>query len=154
MMIAMPRAARACLAPVACAVALAASASAAVPIGTFAGCPRSPQPLPPRLASYEPQVRAAVLAFVRTDFLKYAQSSAAQLADARVRSVILVRRWLPSGWIRTECGVAAWRRSVAVDVYFPHLDRPHNPVGHCNACAHLTFIAARTARGWSVWGRY
>jgi hypothetical protein len=134
--------------------ASAALASASVPIGTFAGCPNSPRPLAPRLASYEPQVRAAVLTFVHTGFLKYAQSPPSQLADARVTGVILVRHWLPSGWIRTECGAAAWRRSVAVAVYFPHLDKPHNPIGHCDACARLTFIAARVAGGWSVWARY
>ena len=68
--------------------------------------------------------------------------------------VLLVRRWLPSDWIKQECGLTVWRRSVAVAVYFPRLDKPHNPIGHCNACAVLTFIAARTLGGWTVWARY
>jgi hypothetical protein len=68
--------------------------------------------------------------------------------------ITLVRHWLPSGWIKRECGPTVWRNSVAVDVYFPRLDKPHNPVGHCNACAHVTFLAALTRGGWTVWGDY
>jgi hypothetical protein len=44
--------------------------------------------------------------------------------------------------------------AVAVAVYFPRLDKPHDPIGHCNACAVLTFIAARTTGDWTVWARY
>jgi hypothetical protein len=95
-----------------------------------------------------------VLQFVRTSFVKFAQTPPDRLVGARVRWIGPVRRWRPSGWIKTECGAAAWRNSVAVDVYFPLLDKPHNPIGHCNDCAHLTFLAARTAGGWTVWGRY
>jgi hypothetical protein len=48
-----------------------------------------------------------------------------------------------------------WRNSVAVDVYFPRMDKPHNPIGHCNACAHLTFLAALTRGGGrTIWGDY
>jgi hypothetical protein len=65
----------------------------------------------------------------------------------------LVRQWLPSGWIKQECGLTVWRRSIAVAVYFPRLEKPHNPIGDCNACAVLTFIAARTG-DWTVWARY
>ena len=89
----------------------------------------------------------AVLQFVRTSFRKFAETRPNELAGARVRFMIFVRDWLPSGWIKSECGVAVWRNSVAVDVYFPRLDKPHNPVGHCNACAHLTFLAALTRGG-------
>jgi hypothetical protein len=95
-----------------------------------------------------------VLQFVRTSFSKVAQTPPSNLVGARVRFVIRVRNWLPSGWIKSECGLRVWRDSVAVDVYFPRLDPPHNPVGHCNACAHVTFLAARTSGGWTVWGRY
>jgi len=95
-----------------------------------------------------------VLQFVRTDFLRYAQSPPSELAGARVRRVLPVTRWLPSGWIEKECGSVVRERSVAVLVYFPRLDKPHNPVGHCNACAQLTFLLARTPSGWTVWGRY
>lgn len=125
-----------------------------VPVGTFAGCPREVRPLPPRLADYEPAVKRTALDFVRTGFRKYAQSPPSALVGARVRQVLLVRHWLPSGWIKAECGLLGWERSVAVLVYFPRLDKPHNPVGHCNACAQLTFLLSRTRGGWTVWGRY
>jgi hypothetical protein len=141
------------------ALAVASAAAAptvdrGAPVGTFHGCPRDPRPLPPRLAGYEPAVRAAVLHFVHTGFLRFARTPASQLVGARVMKVVLVPHWFPSGWIKLECGATVWRRSVAVAVYFPRLDKPHNPIGHCNACAVLTFIAARTLSGWTVWARY
>jgi len=132
-----------------------AQATAVVPpVGTFSGCPRDARPFPGPLDSFERPLRIAVLQFVRTSFPKLVRTPPSQLVGARVRSVILVRNWLPSGWIKSECGLRVWQNSVAVDVYFPRLDPPHNPVGHCNACAHLTFVAARTSGGWTVWGRY
>jgi len=124
------------------------------PVGTFSGCPRDTRPLLGPLSSFAGPLRMAVLQFVRTSFAKLVHSPSSQLVGARVRSVILVRNWLPSGWIKSECGLRVWQNSVAVDLYFPRLDLPHNPVGHCNACAHLTFLAARTSGGWTVWGRY
>jgi hypothetical protein len=142
------------LALVAALAAPARPASAGVPVGTFAGCPRDVRPLSSPLASYEPAVKRAVLAFVQTGFLKYAKSPPSELVGARAVKVLLVRHWLPSGWIKQECGLLVWQRSVAVDVYFPRLDKPHNPVGHCNACASLVFITARTPTGWTVWARY
>jgi hypothetical protein len=95
-----------------------------------------------------------VLQFVRTSLPNIGNQSADQLVGARIRQMILVRHWLPSGWIKQECGVTVWHNSVAVDVYFPRLDKPHNPVGHCNDCAHLTFLTARIRGGWTVWGDY
>jgi hypothetical protein len=131
-----------------------ANAAGGVPVGTFHGCPRNPQPLPPRPVGYETAVRSAVLRFVRTGFLRFARTPPSQLVGARVVRVLPVRRWLPSGWIKQECGATVWRRSVAVAVYFPRLDKPHNPVGHCDACAVVTFIGARTGGGWTIWARY
>jgi hypothetical protein len=126
-----------------------------VPSGTFSGCPRDTRPLPPRpLVSYEPAVRSAVLQFVRTSFVHISQTAATKLVGARITQILLVRDWLPSGWIKTECGLKLWRWSVAVNVYFPRLDPPHNPVGRCNSCAHVVFLAARTQGGWTVWGDY
>jgi hypothetical protein len=141
------------------AAVVASSASArtvgGVPaVGTFSGCPRDTRPLPGPLSSFERPLRITVLQFVRTSFPKVAQTPPSKLAGALIRSLTLVRNWLPSGWIKRECGLLVWRNSVAVDVYFPRLDPPHNPVGHCNACAHVTFLAARTFGGWTVWGRY
>jgi hypothetical protein len=135
---------------------VASSARAQVsgaPPGTFSGCPHDTQALPGPLRSFERPVRIAVLQFVRTSFRTFARTPPSLLDGARVRSVWLVRDWLPSGWIRSECRIAVWRNSVAVDVYFPRLDRPHNPVGRCSDCAHVTFLATSTRGGWTVWGR-
>lgn len=144
--------------PAAVAVALAAStvaaaAPASVPAGTLNGCPHDVLPLPGLLASYAPTVRRVVLRFVATTFARRSKTPQ-QLAAARIRQIILVRHWFPSGWIKSECGNAVWQNSVALDVYFPRLDKPHNPVGHCNACDHITFITSRTSGGWTVWGIY
>jgi hypothetical protein len=145
--------AAAMVAAVACGAAPAARGG--VPSGTFSGCPRDTRPLPPRpLVSYAPAVRGAALQFVRTSFLHLSVTAPAKLVGARITQILLVRDWLPSGWIKTECGLKVWQRSVAVNVYFPRLDPPHNPVGHCNSCAHLVFLAARTQGGWTVWGDY
>jgi hypothetical protein len=134
--------------------ACAPSGRGGVPVGTFAGCPRGVRPLPGQLALYRPTVERVALRFVRTGFLRYARTPPASLVGARVRRVLPVRDWGPSGWVETECGLRVWERSVTVLVYFPRLDKPHNPIGHCDACAQLTFLLARTRSGWSVWGRY
>lgn len=140
------------------AAALAATSAAGAfaaggrPAGTFSGCPRDTRPLPGPLRVFERPLRVAVLQFVHTSFRKISETPPSELVGARVRFVISVRDWVPSGWIKRECGLKVWRNSVAVDVYFPRLDKPHNPVGHCNACAHLTFLTARTSGGWTVWG--
>lgn len=117
---------------------------AATPPGTYHGCPKDVLPLP---AAYAPAADRAAMRFVR------AQHSA-DYVGAYVTDTRLVRRWFPSGWIKDECGQRVWERSVVVTVFFPKLDLPHNPVGHCNDCARLTYVAARTARGWTVWGSY
>ena len=82
------------------------------------------------------------------------EHSRLKVAGARTTRVLLVRHWLPSGWIQSECGLAVWQRSLAVGVYFPAMDPPHNPVGHCNDCASITFLLSKQARGWTVWGNY
>jgi len=130
----------------------ARSTVAAPPSATFSGCPRDTRPFPVAADRFERPLRAAVLQFVRTSLPKISKTPAKDLLGARIRKVVPVRDWLPSGWIKRECGLTVWRDSVAVDVYFPHLDRPRNPVGHCNACAHLTVLTALTRGGWTVWG--
>lgn len=117
------------------------------------GCPPGVLPLTRPLASYARPVRSAVLHFVATTFARSAKNPK-QFVGARTTGVELVRNWLPSGWIRDECGRTVWERSIAVFVYFPAMDLPHNPIGHCNDCDHTTFIASRTATGWTVWGVY
>lgn len=98
-------------------------------------------------------VRKAVRQFLRTTFVHISHTPA-KLVGARTTAVFLVSNWLPSGWIKRECSVRVWRRSVGVSVYFPAMDPAHNPVGHCNDCATVTFLASPTAGGWSVWGDY
>ena len=119
------------------------------PPGTFAGCPHRVRPLPTSLAG----LPRAVIAFVHSRFLRI-EPHHGDVTGARVVTVFRVSKWLPSGWIKSECGLNVWRRSAGVDVYFPKLDKPHNPVGHCNACASLVFIASLTSGGWTIWGDY
>jgi len=132
---------------------VAAAAPRAVPAGTFNGCPHGVLPLPSPLASYAPTVRKVVLRFVATT-LAHKSNKPKEFVGARTLQVALVSRWFPSGWIRDECGKTVWERSVEAGVYFPAMDLPHNPIGHCNDCAHITLIASRTANGWTVWGIY
>jgi len=135
-----------------CGAALATTPG--VPPGTFSGCPHDTRPLPVQpLATYAPSVRNAVLQFVRTSFTHISHKPA-KLDGARTTGTFLVTRWVPSGWIKSECGLTLWHRSVGVNVYFPAMDPPHNPVGHCNDCAHIVFLAAPTGGGWTVWGDY
>jgi hypothetical protein len=133
-------------------VSPAAARDAAQP-GTFSGCPRDVRSLPARpLTSYAPMVRRVVLRFVRTSFARISRTSAAQLVGARTTTVFFVRDWLPTGWIKSECGIQVWRRSVGVGIYFPAMDKRHNPAGHCADCAHIRFLVSLTRGGWTVWG--
>jgi hypothetical protein len=116
--------------------------------GTFAGCPQATLPLPHAASAYAGMARAVVLRFVQTHPLRM------KIAGATARDVLLVRRWLPSGWIRSECGLRVWKRSLVVGVYYPAMDPPHNPIGHCSACARIRFLLSRTPSGWLVWGLY
>ena len=152
----MTRAAAVCVTAVTAAFAsctVAAATPGAVPAGTFNGCPRGALPLSAPLASYAPTVRKVVLRFVSTT-LAHRSKTPNQLVGARTLQIALVSRWLPSGWIETECGKTVWERSVEVGVYFPAMDLPHDPIGHCNACDRLTLIASLTRSGWAVWGVY
>lgn len=131
----------------------AAAATRSVPSGTFNGCPGHILPLPGSQSAYGPTVRKVVLRFVGTTFASKTKTPK-KLAGARTTGVQPVQTWLPSGWIKSECGATVWERSLAVFVYFPAMDLPHNPIGHCNACDHIAFITSRTRSGWTVWGDY
>jgi hypothetical protein len=96
-------------------------------------------------------VQRNVLAFVHKAFTHIARTPR-KLVGAHVTGVLLVRHWLPSGWIKSECAVKVWQRSVGADVYVPRLDLPHNPVGRCNDCDHIIFLASLTRGGWTIWG--
>ena len=132
----------------------ASQAAAGAPAGTFSGCPRDTRPLSGGIATFTRPLSRAVLQFMHGPFLHITKTPASQLVGARVTGMVLVRHWLPSGWIKDECGLTVWRNSVVVDVYYPRLDKPHNPVGHCNSCDQLVFLAARASGGWTIWGDY
>jgi hypothetical protein len=133
---------------VACALLASGAALAGPPSGTFAGCPHGALPLPGPASAYAAATRTVVLRLV------HAHPSHAKTAGATTDFVQLVRQWQPSGWIKSECGLRVWNRSLVVGVYYPAMDPPHNPVGRCNDCARIRFILSKTQRGWLVWGFY
>ena len=126
------------------------AATTATPAGTFAGCPRGPLPLTGPLASYAPAARTRVLSFVRA----HTSRLTLKVDGARANRVLRTSAWLPSGWIKSECGLLVWKRSLAVGVFFPAMDPAHNPVGRCASCASITYLIAKLPRGWVVWGNY
>ena len=127
-----------------------ASAIAAVPAGTFAGCPRGLLSPPP---SYRAQARRVTTRFLHTTYARWnvIHHWRTRLAGAQVGTPSLVRHWLPSGWVREECGKTVWLRSVVVGVGLPAMEYP-NPIGPCADCAHVTFLLGETRHGWTVWG--
>ena len=133
-----------------CAVALGSPTGK--PDGTFNGCPARLRPLP---KTFQPTARHAATIFLATTYAKWNREKhwGIKLADAQVGQPFLVRHWLPSGWIKTECGTRVWERSVGVSVRFPAMEYP-NPKGPCNACAHVTLLLGRTQHGWVTWGNY
>jgi hypothetical protein len=150
-----PRSGLACIVASAIAAAVCAAAMAASPgkpAGTFNGCPSGLVPPP---STYKPAVRHAASVFLTTTYAKWNEERhwGMRLTGARVGEPFLVRHWLPSGWVRTECGNGVWRRSVGVNVSFPAMEYP-NPKGPCNDCAHVTLLLGKTSRGWVTWGNY
>lgn len=101
---------------------------------------------------YAGVAQTTVLRFVHTTYVR--MHPRLKVAGASAGDVLLVRHWLPSGWVKSECGLRVWERSLVIGVYFPALDPPHNPIGHCNDCAAIRFLAARTSDGWLVWGNF
>jgi hypothetical protein len=130
----------------------AATAHAGTPPGTFAGCPTGLQSPPP---NYAATARHAAGLFLTTTYTQWNRQHhwGIKLEGAQVGAPVRTQKWLPSGWIKSECGVAAWQRSVAVPIRFPAMEYP-NPKGPCDACAHTTFLLGDTAHGWKVWGSY
>jgi hypothetical protein len=76
-----------------------------------------------------------------------------RLRGAKEKAPFLVTDWLPSGWIRAECGLKVWKRSVVVTFRLPAMEYP-NPKGPCSDCAHVTLLLGRTAHGWTAWGNF
>jgi hypothetical protein len=138
------------VAATACASALAATQGK--PVGTFYGCPVGLQPLS---TTYKPAARRAAIVFLTTTYAKWNKERhwGMRVAGARVGIPFPVRHWLPSGWIKTECGNQVWQRSVGVGARFPAMEYP-NPKGPCNACAHVTLLLGKTHHGWVTWGNY
>ena len=132
------------VAATACASALAATDGK--PVGTFYGCPVGLLPLS---TTYKPAVRRAAIVFLTTTYAKWNKERhwSMRLAGARVGIPFPVRHWLPSGWIKTECGNQVWQRSMGVGVRFPAMEYP-NPKGPCNDCAHVTLLLGKTHHGW------
>jgi hypothetical protein len=126
------------------AAALSATAHAGTPAGTFAGCPAGLRPVPANYLAATPPVAVR--------FAK-AHAQGTRTRGAHATLVLRVPHWFPSGWIKTECGLTVWQRSVAVNVEFPAMEYP-NPKGPCDACAHLVYLLGYTAHGWKVWGNY
>src|ERR1700691_105861 len=135
-------------------IAVASATATRVPPGTFDGCPAAITVLSRPASSYTPAVSRVALRFIATTPFRVISSSRAKQVGARVTSVFLVRAWLPSGWVKSECGNVVWRNSLGVTVYYPRLNLPHNPVGRCDACDHVILLASKTRRGWTVWGSY
>lgn len=138
------------IALVGCGAALAAGGGK--PVGTFAGCPRGLQPL---AANWQPTARRAALTFLNTTYATWSRQRhwGLRLAGAKENTPFLVRHWLPSGWIKSECGLVVWKRSVGVTFEFPAMEYP-NPRGPCNACAHVTLLFGDTKHGWIAWGNH
>jgi hypothetical protein len=91
-----------------------------------------------------------VLSFVQT----HGSRLKLKLDGARANRVLRVSAWLPSGWIKTECGLLVWKRSLAVGVFFPAMSPAHNPVGRRASCASITYLIAKLLGEWVVWGNY
>ena len=148
------------VAPILCALLVAGATavgeapggSATKPAGTYNGCPTGLLRVP---ATYRTEGRRAATAFLHTTYARWNRLHhwGIRLAGAQIGSPILVRHWFPSGWIKDECGQTVWLRSVAVGVGFPAMEYP-NPIGPCNACAHIVFLLGKTRRGWITWGNY
>ena len=138
------------VAAMACSVALGATGGK--PVGTFDGCPSALQPVP---TAYKTTARHAATIFLTTTYAKWDRERrwGIRLAGAEVGQPFLVRHWLPSGWIKSECGTNVWQRSVGVHVTFPAMEYP-NPKGPCNDCSHVTLLLGKTHHGWATWGNY
>jgi hypothetical protein len=138
------------VAATACAAALAGTDGK--PVGTFNGCPVGLQPLS---TTYKPAARHAATVFLTTTYAMWNKERhwGMRMAGAQVGEPFFVRHWLPSGWIKAECGNKVWRRSLGVNVGFPAMEYP-NPLGPCNDCAHVTLLLGKTQRGWVTWGNY
>ena len=129
-----------------------ARATGGKPVGTFSGCPRGLQALP---LTWRHEAATGAMTFLTTTYATWNRERhwGLRMAGAQEGAPFLVRRWLPSGWIKSECGQTVWARSVGVTFVFPAMEYPY-PKGPCNACAHVTLLLGKTRNAWVTWGNY
>jgi hypothetical protein len=122
--------------------------------GTFNGCPAQLQSLGAR-AQWQPAARHSAMTFLKTTYTRWnkARHWGLRLAGAKEGTPFLVRHWLPSGWIRNECGAMVWHRSVGVTFGLPAMEYA-NPKGPCGDCASVTLLLGKTRGGWTIWGQH
>jgi hypothetical protein len=125
------------------------------PAGTFRGCPSGLVALPASGTSWRPEARQAGLHFLRTTYARWNRQRhwRLRLRGATAGSPLLASRWLPSGWIKSECGATTRQRSVVVPIHLPAMEYP-NPIGPCGDCARVTLLLGLTRSGWIAWGQY
>jgi hypothetical protein len=143
------------LAAIAVATGAAATSAAGRPAGTFHGCPSGLVALPADTALWRTEARQVGLHFVRTTYARWNRQHhwRLRLRGATAGRPFRASRWLPSGWIKTECGSTTRERSVVVPISLPAMRYP-NPVGPCNDCASVTLLLGLTRHGWTAWGQY
>lgn len=125
------------------------------PAGTFHGCPSGLVALPTNAARWRTEARQAAQHFLRTTYARWDRQHhwRLRLRGATAGRPFLASRWLPSGWIKTECGSTTRERSVVVPIGLPAMRYP-NPVGPCADCASLRLLLGLTRHGWTAWGQY
>lgn len=143
------------IALLACVCGRALAGPRGTPVGTFSGCPVGLLPLPPPVTHYSATARGVALHFLDTSYaaMNRSHGSPLKLSHATTGRVLFVSRWLPSGWVKQECGMTTWQRSLVVAIRLPAMEYP-NPKGPCNDCARVSFLLGKTNAGWTVWGRY
>jgi hypothetical protein len=136
-----------------CGASLASAAG--TPFGTFNGCPTGLLRQPSNPGGAAPTVRRVALRFLVTTYAQMNRSRdwGLKLTGAKAGRVLLVRDWLPNGWVKQECGLKVWQRSLVAFIRLPAMEYP-NPKGPCNDCAGIEFLLGKTTRGWTVWGQY
>lgn len=133
----------------------ATTSAAGRPAGTFHGCPDGLVALPASASLWRAQARQAGLHFLRTTYARWDRQRhwRLRLRGATAGRPFLASRWLPSGWIKTECGSTTRGRAVVLPIDLPAMRYP-NPVAPCGDCAGVRLLLGLTRHGWMAWGQY